>query len=41
MWDFMPAERKKGLEDQVLEKLLVKHVADANEISEAYPFVMK
>ena len=37
----MPKEKKEAMFAQVAQKLLVKHVADPDEIAEAYLFLMK
>ena len=37
----MPEVERKGLVEHVAKELLVKHVADGDEVAEAYLFVMK
>jgi len=41
LWDGLPADVKAGLMNNFAEKSLVKHVAQPDEVAEAYLFVMK
>lgn len=41
LWNNFSPEARQKMFDDAAESLLVKHVADADEIAEAYLFVMK
>ena len=41
MWDNMGFANKEELYAEAKKKLLVKHVADADELAEAYVFLME
>jgi hypothetical protein len=41
MWDPLPEAQREKMKKDATESLLVKHVAEPEEIAEAYLFVMK
>ena len=41
LWDPLPADAREKLFAEAAEALLVKHVAQPDEIAEAYLFAMK